>query len=180
MKSHKITFMGGSYKQIRVEMALFLSTFTNKVDKKGRVSVPSQFRAMLYGQDFSGVVIYQSSISKCIEGCSIERIQKLSETIDDLDPYSSERDAFASVILGGAAQQPFDSDGRITLPQNLIDFSGITEQAVFIGKGQTFEIWEPKTFEEHLKKAQEEVKSKRFLIKPSNNMNNIAKEGNGR
>ncbi|MFC1659690.1 division/cell wall cluster transcriptional repressor MraZ [Pseudomonadota bacterium] len=148
-------------------MALFLSTFTNKVDKKGRVSVPSQFRAMLHGQEFSGVVIYQSSINKCIEGCSIERIQKLSETIDDLDPYSKERDAFASVILGGAAQQPFDSDGRITLPQNLLDFSGIKEKAVFIGKGQTFEIWDLKAFEEHIKKAKEKVKNNRFLIKPN-------------
>ena len=44
-------------------MALFLSTFENKVDNKGRVSVPSQFRSMMYGKDFSGIVIYQSSIN---------------------------------------------------------------------------------------------------------------------
>ena len=146
-------------------MALFLSTFENKVDNKGRVSVPSQFRSMMYGKDFSGIVIYQSSINKCIEGCSIERIQKLSEMIDDLDPTSKERDAFAAVILGGAAQLPFDSDGRVILPKNLMEFAGIKDKATFIGKGQTFEIWEPEMFNEYLKNAKEQIKNNLFSIK---------------
>ena len=149
-------------------MALFLSTFENKVDTKGRVSVPSQFRSMLYGKDFSGVVIYESSINGCIEGCSIERIQKLSELIDDLDPFSKERDAFATAILGGAAQLPFDADGRIILPKSLMEFANIKDKAVFIGKGQTFEIWEPKKFEEYLKVAREEARKNPFLIKNAN------------
>lgn len=146
-------------------MALFLSTFENKVDIKGRVSVPSQFRSMLHGQDFSGIVLYESSINDCIEGCSIERIQKLSETIDDLDPNSREKDAFAAVILGGSAQLPFDSDGRVILPKNLMDFAGIKEKAVFIGKGQTFEVWEPAKFAEYTKKAREQIKNAQFSIK---------------
>jgi len=147
-------------------MALFLSTFENKVDKKGRVSVPSQFRSMLYGQEFSGIVLYQSSINNCIEGCSIERIQRLSETIDDLDPYSTERDTFATVILGGAAQLPFDADGRVILPQNLVGFAGIDEKAVFVGKGQIFEIWEPAEFAKYMKKAKENIRNNRVSIKP--------------
>ena len=146
-------------------MALFLSTFENKVDTKGRVSVPSQFRSMLHGKDFSGIVLYQSSINPCVEGCSIERIQKLSETIDDLDPLSRERDAFATVILGGSAQLPFDSDGRVILPKNLMEIAGITDKAVFVGKGQTFEVWEPKRFGEYLKKAKEQIKNTPFSYK---------------
>jgi MraZ protein len=149
-------------------MALFLSTFLNKVDKKGRVSVPSQFRAMLYGEEFSGIVIYESSINHCIEGCSIERIKKLSELIDDLDPFSKERDAFATTILGGAAQLPFDSDGRVVLPKVLMDFAGIKTQATFIGKGQTFEIWEPKKFEDYVRKTRMEAKRNPSLIKNVN------------
>lgn len=146
-------------------MALFLSTFENKVDNKGRVSIPSQFRNVVYNKEFSGVVIYESSINKCIEGCSIERIQKLSEIIDDLDPSSKERDAFAAVILGGAAQLPFDSDGRVILPKSLMEFAGIKDKAVFIGKGQTFEVWEPKMFNDYLKNAREQIKSNPFSIK---------------
>jgi len=146
-------------------MALFLSTFENKVDPKGRVSVPSQFRSMLHGQDFSGIVLYESSKNDCIEGCSIDRMQKLSEAIDDLDPGSRERDAFATVILGGAAQLPFDSDGRVILPKNLMEFAGIKDRAVFIGKGPTFEVWEPKKFGEFMKKTREQIRNNPFSLK---------------
>jgi MraZ protein len=140
-------------------MALFLSTFENKVDTKGRVSVPSQFRAVLKNDIFFGVILYQSSNNECIEGCSIERMQRLSEVIDELESRSAERDAFAHVILGGSAQLPFDSDGRIILPKNLMDIAGITEKAVFVGKGSTFDIWQPKRFDEYNKKAQQLIKN---------------------
>ena len=146
-------------------MALFLSTFENKVDIKGRVSVPAQFRNMLYGKDFSGIVIYQSSINNCIEGCDIERLKKISEEIDSLDPLSREKDYFETVILGGSALLPFDSDGRVILPKNLMDYSEITDKAVFVGKGQIFEIWEPKKFKEYFEKARNEIKNKPFSYK---------------
>ena len=146
-------------------MALFLSTFENKVDSKGMVSVPSQFRGMMCGKDFSGVVIYESSNHKCIEGCTMERMQKLSEVIDDLDPSSREKDAFAAIILGGAAQLPFDSDGRVILPKSLMGFAGIKDKAVFIGKGQTFEIWEPEMFNKYLEEARKQIKDNPFSIK---------------
>ena len=76
-------------------MALFLSTFINKIDSKGRVSVPAQFRQSLNNKDFSGIVIYESFVNDCIEGCDIDRIKLLSESIDNLDPFSEERDSFA-------------------------------------------------------------------------------------
>lgn len=146
-------------------MVLFLSTFEHKVDSKGRVSVPSHFRNVLCGQNFSGVVLYESSINQCIEGCSIDRIQKLSEAIDDLDPFSRERDAFATTILGGAAQLPFDNDGRIILPKMLMEFANVKDNVIFVGKGQTFEIWEPQLFANYAVLAREKAKSIPFLIK---------------
>jgi len=134
---------------------LFLSTFINKIDKKGRVSVPSSFRALLTDEHFSGVIAYQSISNKCIESCSIDRIKHLSDSIDDLDPYSDERDAFATIILGGSVKLQFDSEGRILLPVDLIDFAGLEDKACFVGKGQTFEIWNPDHYMAHYQKAKE-------------------------
>ena len=116
-------------------MALFLSTFINKIDSKGRVSVPSQFRQSLNNKDFSGIVIYESFVNDCIEGCDIDRIKLLSESIDNLDPFSEERDSFATTILGGAIQISLDSDGRVILPEALLKKAKIKDMAVFIGKG---------------------------------------------
>jgi MraZ protein len=147
-------------------MSLFLSTYINKIDKKGRVSVPSSFRNVLtIHSSFAGIVVYNSFINKCIEGCSMSRIEFLSQNIDFLDPYSDERDAFATTILGGSVQLPFDTEGRVLLPEVLIEFAQLTEQACFVGKGATFEIWEPKAFEEYANRAREIAKNNRSTLR---------------
>lgn len=146
-------------------MALFLSTFTNKVDSKGRVSVPSQFRASLVKENFSGMIVYESFVNDSIEGCDIDRIRKISESIDSLEPFSEEREAFATAILGGAVQLSIDSDGRVILPEGLLKKAGVKNQAVFVGKGSTFEIWEPVKFEEYMAKAKKDAKDKRNMLR---------------
>jgi MraZ protein len=134
-------------------MALFLSNFENKIDKKGRVSVPAQFRAALLSQDLAKVVVYESFINECVEGCDLERIKQISDSIDNLDPFSTERDAIATTLLGLSVQLPMDGDGRIILPTNLIKKAGLKESAIFVGKGPTFEIWNPERFSKYLQIA---------------------------
>ncbi len=149
-------------------MALFLSTFTNKVDAKGRVSVPSQFRASLVNENFSGMIVYESFVNDSIEGCDVERIKKISESIDNLEPFSEEREAFATAILGGAMQLAIDSDGRVILPEELLKKAQVKDRAVFVGKGSTFEIWNPEKFTAYMAKAKKDAKEKRNLLKFNN------------
>lgn len=146
-------------------MALFLSTYTNKVDKKGRVSVPANFRAALSKQEYQGIVAYNSFVNECVEACGMDRIERLSESIDELDPYSDERDAFAATILGGSVQLQFDSEGRVMLPANLMEEVGIKDKVVFVGKGATFEIWEPKAFEQYSSRAKDLAKRQRANLR---------------
>jgi transcriptional regulator MraZ len=134
-------------------MVLFLSTFINKIDKKGRVSVPASFRSALLKEDFPGIIAYGSFINGCVEACGISRIKRLSETIDELDPYSEVRDAFATTILGGCVQLPFDSEGRVIIPSDLLGVASLTTHACFVGKGATFEIWTPEIYNEYQKHA---------------------------
>lgn len=134
-------------------MSLFLSTFTNKIDSKGRVSVPAQFRAALRKEEFQGIIVYPSFVNECVEACGMTRITEISEGIDSLDPYSEERDAFATAILGESCQLSFDADGRVMLSQSLIKSAGLNGKALFIGKGKTFEIWNPDKFTDYAEKA---------------------------
>ncbi len=146
-------------------MDLFLSRFINSIDKKGRVSVPSSYRQSASSELFSGVVVYPSIRNKCIESCSLTRLKELAGMIQNLDPYSEERDAFETIILGEAVQLSFDPEGRVIIPKHLIEFAGIDSQACFVGKGQVFEIWEPKNFEEHLVHAKEIAANNKLLLK---------------
>lgn len=145
-------------------MALFLSTYVNKIDKKGRVSVPALFRSALANQNFNGIVAYPSFLYECIEACGMDRIEKLSESIDDLDPFSEERDAFATSILGGSIQLSFDGDGRVLLPEQLITVAKLEDKATFVGKGKTFEIWNPGIFEAYAQNARKLAKEKRGAL----------------
>jgi len=129
-------------------VALFLSTFTNKVDRKGRVSVPATFRAALAGQSFNGIVAYRSFRLDALEGCDYARIAEMSARLDTLEQFSEEHDNLAS-IFAEAQQLPFDGEGRIVLPEELVGHAGIGELATFVGQGSTFQIWEPEKYKSH-------------------------------
>ncbi len=137
---------------------LFLSTYENKVDKKGRVSVPSAYRNVLAEQSFPGVVAYRSYANEAIECCGMDRMEKLSENIDELDWFSEEQDDLATIIFADAHQLAFDPEGRIQLPQILMDHAGITDRASFVGKGKTFQIWDPARFAAYQEAARERAR----------------------
>lgn len=128
---------------------LFLSKYINNIDKKGRVSIPPQYRHILNEGEFKGLVIYQSIKNQCLEACSINKMTEKSAMINELDPYSDVRDAFETVILGGCSELPFDKEGRVVIPREFIDYAGIISQICLVGKGEVFELWQPDKFTEY-------------------------------
>ena len=124
-------------------MPLFLSTYVNKVDKKGRVSVPARYRAALAAESFNSVIVFPSYAHRAIEACGIDFMQRLQQRLGDFDPFSEVRDDLASSIMSDSVELGFDGEGRIVLPEALMSHAGITEQAAFVGQGDRFQIWEP-------------------------------------
>lgn len=94
----------------------------------------------------------------------MSRIQKMNERIDALDPYSAERDAFSASIFGDSVQLAFDGEGRVVLPDSLMKAANLTDTATFVGKGEIFEIWEPKAFESYMAQARELARAKRNTL----------------
>ena len=126
---------------------MFLSTYENKLDKKGRVSVPASFRSHLSNLGYNGVICYPSFNNTSIEACSQDRIEKISSAIDSLNPFEEKRDFFATSILADSTNLQFDSEGRITISEKLLKHAKIKNSMVFVGQGKTFQIWEPSNFE---------------------------------
>ncbi len=154
-------------RNISAYMTLFLSTFTNKLDKKGRISVPASFRAELSDQEFQGLVLFRSNTHACLEGFAWSYMQEIGGRLDDFDLFSSEQDDLATAIFGDAVQLPWDGDGRILLPAELVDFAQLGENASFVGLGRKFQIWNPEEFSARREKARESVKKKNLTI-PNN------------
>lgn len=144
-------------------MALFLSTFFNKVDRKGRVSVPAPFRAALAGQSYAGIIAYRSIKHAAIEASGIDWMEELSGRLDELDELSEERDAL-SAIFAEVRQLPFDSEGRVILPPDLAEHAGITDSAAFVGSSRSFQIWEPSRFAVHQEQRREIIRSRGLTL----------------
>ena len=126
---------------------MFLSNFENKLDKKGRVSVPATFRSHLASMGYNGFISYPSFNHPALEACSQDRIEKLSSSIDNLNPFEERRDFFATSILSESESLQFDTEGRVSLSEKMLKHSKIKNDVLFVGLGQTFQIWEPNNFE---------------------------------
>ena len=146
-------------------MPLFMSKYTNKVDSKGRVSVPAQFRSALPSGFQKSIVIYQAVNHNAIECCDLLHIEKINESFEGFAPYSDEHDEFSLALMSGLVELTFDGNGRIIIPQELMEFAGISNYATFAGKGKTFQIWEPEAFKNELEIARNKVKEKRSLLR---------------
>lgn len=130
-------------------MALFLSTIVHKIDKKGRVSVPAHFRSALQNQEFLGVVLYKSLHVKALEGCGVDRLQSLSNHYDSLDLSVHLPNDLASFIFAESVMLPFDGEGRILIPRVMLDEVDVKDELAFVGRGKTFEVWNPDVFQQH-------------------------------
>ena len=126
---------------------MFLSSYENKIDKKGRVSVPATFRSHLNSMGYNGFITYPSFNHNALEACSQDRIEKLSDTIDSLNPFEEKRDFFATSILSESVNLQFDTEGRVSFTEKLLSHAKINNNILFVGLGKTFQIWEPKIFE---------------------------------
>ena len=151
---------------------MFLSSYENKLDKKGRVSVPASFRSYLSSLGYNGVICYPSFNNQSIEACSQDRIEKLSNTIDSLNPFEEKRDFFATSILSESISLQFDSEGRISLPTKLLKHAKIKNNMLFVGQGKTFQIWESSIFEKFKAQAKKKSNLYRASLKWEKQFNN--------
>ena len=144
---------------------MFLSMYENKLDKKGRVSVPASFRSYLSSLGYNGIVCFPSFNNASIEAWSQDRVEKISNSIDSLNPFEEKRDFFATSILSESLALQFDSEGRISLTSKLLKHARIKNSVLFVGQGKTFQIWEPTTFEKFRVNARKKSNLNRASLK---------------
>lgn len=134
-------------------MAALIGRHVNRIDKKGRVSVPKPFRDALSGGSFAGIYVFPSFKFGALEACGEAFIDRVVASLDELDMFSDEQDDLAATILENSHPLPFDPEGRIVLPADLLKYAGILGQAAFVGRGTRFQIWAPKAHDAHRVKA---------------------------
>ncbi len=141
-------------------MTVFLASYLNGVDRKGRVSVPASFRAEMANHSRQTVVVYPTPTSPASPGKNNERkylhawayddFVKLAERINRLPALSPTRQRLARTLLAAARPLNFDDTGRIQIPEAMLKEAGITEHVMIAGEGEYFTLWEPAAFDEQV------------------------------
>jgi MraZ protein len=154
-------------------MSHFLGTHQNRLDAKGRVSVPASFRASLrlLGGAPGGtagaptaLVLLPSHKHPCIEAWPVPAFQALAAPLEQLDMFSEIHDDMALTLYADAFPIEADREGRIILPESLVMHAHITETVVFMGLGQTFQIWEPSAAARRREEARERARSRAMTL----------------
>ena len=109
--------------------------------------MPAAFRSFLTTQGYNGFVSYPSFSNPALECCTQERIEKLSNSIDTLNPFEEKRDYFATAVLSESSNLIFDTEGRVSFSKKLLNSAKIKSDILFVGLGKTFQVWNPKNFE---------------------------------
>jgi len=142
-------------------MSLFLSSYENRLDTKGRISVPASFRAGLNNEQFAGVVLYRSFTNNCIEGLSMSRMESLAAATDKMGVFDNALDDLSAMLFADARPLQFDVTGRIVIPADLLKHAGIQGRALFVGRGNSFQIWNPDEFRKVQEKSLENLRASR-------------------
>jgi len=155
-------------------MDRFLSSTVNKVDKKGRVSIPASFRPAL--GDTSRLYILMSVDRPTVDAGGVELIERGEAYLEKLDPFSEEYELYSFVLHGDSDQLKLDGEGRVVLSEAILEQTGITDKAAFVGRGHFFQIWQPEKLTAYREKAREQVAGLR-RSKQSNSGSGSSGEG---
>jgi MraZ protein len=148
-------------------MDRFVSHFTNRLDAKGRVSIPASFRAVLARDGFEGLYVHPALDSPALDAGGNRLLQEIDAFLSGLSPYSDERDQLSTALFGTSEILKVDPEGRMTLTDSVKSHAEITDCVTFVGLGHKFQIWEPERFRTHLEEARAKVRDlKRSLGTP--------------
>jgi MraZ protein len=137
----------------------FVATYANRLDQKGRVSVPASFRAVLARDGQEGVYCYPALDRPAIDGGGARLQQAIADRLAVFESFSEDHESLSTAFYGESRVLKIDPDGRIVLPEEFRAYASIDDTAVFVGQGFKFQIWEPSRFAERQREAREHLRA---------------------
>jgi len=140
-------------------MDRFLSNAINKVDKKGRVSIPAAFRPIL--GNATRLYIQNHVDYPAVDAGGIELIERKERQLEAMDPFSEEYELYSFVLHGDSSELKIDPEGRVILTDAIREHAGVKDRAAFVGRGHFFQIWQPENFLAYREEARKKVAAMR-------------------
>jgi MraZ protein len=135
-------------------MTQFMGTHINRLDAKGRISIPAPFRAALKAQPGGGTILLRRShLHPCVDVWPVAMLEKAAQRLAEMDPLSRAHEEISAQIYGDSFPTEADKEGRIVVPQRYLAYAGITDAVSVTGRGIYFQLWEPAAGERRIAAA---------------------------
>jgi MraZ protein len=136
-------------------MSRFLSNATNRIDAKGRVSVPAAFRSVLGSESIEELYCFQDFHFPAINIGGPELLARFERRLLDMDPFALESNRMSLLIHGGGVFMKLDAEGRLMVTEFIRSYTGITGEVTFVGRADYFQVWRPESFSDAQNAARE-------------------------
>jgi MraZ protein len=144
---------------MRAEEQMFLNQFHHCFDDKSRLTIPAKFR----DQTAEGITVVPG-LDRDLMVLPPAAFQTLYDRLMDLNLTDPDSRLLREIILGNALQVTPDGSGRILLSPNLRDYAQLKNDVVFVGVGETFEIWAAELWQNKQGELNAETNAKRFSL----------------
>lgn len=135
-------------KRLLSVMNRFLSHATNRIDAKGRVSVPAPFRSVLQERQIQELYGFQDFVFPAISIGGPELMERIERQLGGLDGFSQEAHQMSLLVHGGGVFMKLDTEGRLMVTDFIRSFTGITTEVTFVGRADYFQLWQPQAFQD--------------------------------
>nr|WP_040557660.1 division/cell wall cluster transcriptional repressor MraZ [Reinekea blandensis] len=118
------------------------------LDAKGRVAVPSRYRAMLDAAAENQLVITIDTESRCLLVYPLPEWEVIQEKISALSSFNKAARRIQRLLIGYATDVDIDSAGRVLISAPLREYAGLDKKVVLLGQGNKFELWSEAEWEQ--------------------------------
>lgn len=130
-------------------MISFIGDYNCKVDAKGRITLPSAFKRQMQAGVQEDFVLKSDVFEPCLILYPMKEWERQNQIIrSKTNPYNKEHARFLRMFFSGTAEVVLDGNGRILIPKKLLEFAGITREAVMAGQYGKIEIWAAGRYEQ--------------------------------
>lgn len=133
---------------------MFKGQFTYSIDNKGRISIPAKLRKHI-SPEANDTFVMTRGLSSCIDLYPMDEWLKIEEKLLQLNSFSESEARFLRMISQYASEDTMDSQARILIPQNLLEYAKIENEVLILGALRKIEVWNPKVFENYLNSSPE-------------------------
>lgn len=133
---------------------MFRGQFTYSIDVKGRISIPAKLRKQISPEANDSFVMTRG-VSTCIDIYPLNEWNQIEEKLLKLNQFQPDDVRFVRMFTQYAIEDTMDSQSRILIPQNLIDYAKIEKEVLILGVLKKIEVWNPKIYEDYLNQSPE-------------------------